>query len=127
MSKSTDDHDYVFRDGELVSEFEDMYRNSTPTLWHQDEQNNWIEVRLMRQILKDLGRFDQIHDFGCGTGHYLDLMVNHSLETKGNSYGYDVSATACESARTSCPITSHCLGIFRRTSSLTGIYCWKTA
>ncbi len=106
MSKSTDYHDYVFRDGKLVGEFEEMYRNSAATPWHQDEQQDWIDVRLTREILKDLGRFDQIHDFGCGTGHYLDLIVKHSLEANGKSYGYDVSVTACEKAASFFPRSS---------------------
>jgi hypothetical protein len=46
-----------------------------------------------------LGRFDEIHDFGSGTGHYLDLVAKHSLATNGKCYGYDVSATACEKAK----------------------------
>jgi hypothetical protein len=98
LKKSTDYHDYVFRKGKLVAEFEEMYRNSATVPWHQDEQEHWIDVRLTKEILQDMGRFDQIHDFGCGTGHYLDLMVKHSLATNGKSYGYDVSATACEKA-----------------------------
>ncbi len=98
MKKSTDYHDYVFRGGKLIGEFEEMYRNSATTPWHQDEQENWIDVRLTKEILQDLGRFDQIHDFGCGTGHYLDLIVRHSLAINGKSYGYDLSATACEKA-----------------------------
>jgi hypothetical protein len=98
LNKSTDYHDYVFREGKLVGEFEEMYRNSATTPWHQDEQEHWIDVRLTKKILQDLGRFQQIHDFGCGTGDYLDLMAKHSLTTNGKSYGYDVSATACEKA-----------------------------
>ena len=91
MTISTDYHDYVFRDGKLVGEFEEMYRNSATTPWHQDEQDNWIDVRLTKEMLRDLGRFDAIYDFGCGTGHFFDLMVKHSLSTNGKSYGYDVS------------------------------------
>lgn len=98
MNKSTNYHDYVFRDGKLVGEFEEMYRNSATTPWHQDEQENWIDVRLTKELLRDLGRFAEIHDFGCGTGHYLDLVVKHSLEANGKGYGYDVSVTACEKA-----------------------------
>ncbi len=106
LNKSTDYHHYVFREGKLVAEFEEMYRNSATIPWHQDEQENWIDVRLTKEILQDIGRFDQIHDFGCGTGHYLDLMVKHSLATNGKSYGYDVSATACEKAASLFPHSS---------------------
>lgn len=106
MNKSTDYHDYVFRDGTLVGEFEEMYRNSATTPWHQDEQDHWIDVRLTREMLQDLGRFDEIYDFGCGTGHFLDLMLKHSLATNGKSYGYDVSATACEKAASNFPHSS---------------------
>jgi len=51
----------------------------------------------------DLGRFDQIQDFGFGTGHYLDLTVKHSLSTAEKSYCYDVSVTACEEAASYFP------------------------
>ena len=106
MAVSTDYHDYVFRNGELVGEFEEMYRNSTTTPWHQDEQENWIDLRITREILRNLGEFDEIHDFGCGTGHYLDLMVKNNLAINGKSYGYDVSATATVIAARNFPHSS---------------------
>ena len=99
MNKSTDYHDYVFRDGKLVGEFEDMYRNSAATPWHQDEQANWMDVRLTGEMLRDLGRFDEIHDLGCGIGHYLDLIVKQCLVSGGKGYGYDISPMACEQAQ----------------------------
>jgi SAM-dependent methyltransferase len=99
MNKSTDYHDYVFRDGKLVGEFEDMYRKSATTPWHQDEQATWMDVRLTGEMLRDLGSFDEIHDFGCGTGHYLDLMVKQCLVAGGKGYGYDISPTACDQAQ----------------------------
>jgi len=98
MNQSTDYHDYVFRDGKLVGEFEEMYRNSAITPWHQDEQADWIDVRLTKELLKDLGKFDEIHDLGCGTGHYLNIMAQYCLSNNGRSYGYDISKTACERA-----------------------------
>ena len=56
MTKSTDYHDYVFRNGQLVGEFEEMYRNSSSTPWNQDKQEEWIDIKLTLQILKDLMR-----------------------------------------------------------------------
>jgi hypothetical protein len=63
VNKSTDYHDYVFREGRLAGEFEEMYRNSAIAPWHQNEQENWIDVRLTKEFFQDLGRFVQIHHF----------------------------------------------------------------
>ncbi len=82
-----------------MGKFEEMYVNSLTSPWHQNEQEHWIDVRLAKEILQVLGRFDEIHDFGCGTGHYLDLVAKHSIATNGKCYGYDISATACEKAK----------------------------
>ena len=104
MSKSKDYHDYVFRDGKLVGEFEEMYRHSATVPWHQDEQENWIDIRLTREMLKDLGSYDEIHDLGCGTGHYLELIKRDFLLPEGKGYGYDLSVTACNLARDLFPL-----------------------
>ena len=103
MKKSTDDHDYFFSNGKLVGEFEVMYRNSATTPWHQDEQANRMDVRLTGEMLRDLGSFDEICDLGCGTGHYLDLMVKKCLVSGGKGYGYDISPTACGQAQRQFP------------------------
>ena len=34
--QSTDYHDFVFQEGKLVGEFEQMYRKSAQVPWHQD-------------------------------------------------------------------------------------------
>ncbi len=104
MSKSIDYHDYVFRDGKLVGEFEEMYRNSEIVPWHQDEQDSWIDVRLTKEMIRDIGaNLDQIHDLGCGTGHYLNLIAAEFLAPQGTSYGYDISETACQMAANTFP------------------------
>ncbi|MGD9622973.1 MAG: trans-aconitate 2-methyltransferase [Mycolicibacterium sp.] len=104
MNDSIDYHDYVFRDGKLVGEFEAMYQNSAIVPWHQDEQGNWMDVRLTREILRELGsKFDEIHDLGCGTGNYLDLIAREFLSPGGENFGYDISATACKRAAESFP------------------------
>lgn len=103
MSKSQDYHDYVFRDGRLVGEFEEMYRNSSTIPWHQDEQANWLDVRLTKELIRDLGKYEEIHDLGCGTGHYLNLIAEDFLDGGGTGYGYDISETACNKARQNFP------------------------
>lgn len=100
---SKDYHDYVFRDGQLVGKFEEMYRYSEAVPWHQDQQHDWIDVRLTVDLLKDLGTFEEIHDLGAGLGHYLALMRSHVGDKNCRGYGYDVSETACAKARMAFP------------------------
>lgn len=95
MNKSTDYHDYVFRDGHLVGQFEETYQNSSTTPWHQDEQENLMDVRLTVELISDLDKFDEIHDFGWGMGHYLEIMSTGRLVADGKSFSYDISETAC--------------------------------
>ncbi|MFL6601406.1 MAG: class I SAM-dependent methyltransferase [Steroidobacteraceae bacterium] len=96
---STDYHDYVFRDGALVGEFDAMYRHSEGVPWHQDEQRDWVDVRLTVEMLRGLGPFTHIHDLGCGLGYYLDLLRNALGSPDCRAFGYDISATACDKAR----------------------------
>lgn len=99
VEDSKDYHDYVFRDGKLVGEFEAMYRNSEGTPWHQDEQENWVDVRLTTEMLRDVEPFTEIHDLGCGLGHYLAIMRRAVGANAYECYGYDIAETACVKAR----------------------------
>lgn len=101
--KSSDYHDYVIRDGKLIGEFEQMYRHSENVPWHQNEQADWIDVRLTTQLLQDLAPFDEIHDLGCGLGYYLALLRQNAGSTACRAFGYDISPTACEKARALFP------------------------
>lgn len=96
--RSRDYHDYVFRDGKLVGEFEEMYRHSAGVPWHQDEQADWMDVRLTAEMLRDLGGYDEIHDLGCGLGYYLALLRRIAGRANCRGFGYDVSSTACGQA-----------------------------
>jgi SAM-dependent methyltransferase len=100
---SKDYHDYVFRDGKLVGEFEAMYRHSESIPWHQDQQANWADVRLTGELLSDIGPFDEIHDLGCGLGYYLSLIGERVGTGNCQCFGYDISETACIKAKQKFP------------------------
>ncbi len=100
---SSDYHDYVIRDGKLIGEFEEMYRHSAGVPWHQHEQEEWVDVRLTVEMLKDVAPFDEVHDLGCGLGYYLALMRKHVGSAHCLAIGYDISATACAQARVLFP------------------------
>ena len=56
----------------MVGEFEAMYQNSNAVPWHQDEQEGWVDIRLTKEMLKNIESFDGIHDLARGFGHYLN-------------------------------------------------------
>jgi SAM-dependent methyltransferase len=62
-----------------------------------------VDVRLTKEMIRDTGQVDQIHDLGCGTGHYLNLISDDYLAPAGVSFGYDISETACEKAAINFP------------------------
>lgn len=96
--KSTSYHDYVFKDGKLLGRFDDMYKYSSSTPWHQDEQENWIDVLFTKELLKN-NSYEEIHDFGCGLGYYLNILDNIINTKSTKCYGYDISQTACNKAK----------------------------
>jgi SAM-dependent methyltransferase len=98
--QSDDYHDYVIKNGRLIGEFDQMYRKSQNVPWHQDEQENWLDVRVAIELLKQYGPFDFISDFGSGYGYFLN-QINQNLGT-GNPvlYGYDISKAACAKGST---------------------------
>ena len=100
---SKDYHDYVIRDGRLIGEFEAMYRHAEGVPWHQDEQASWMDVRLTTEMLRDLPKFSEVHDLSCGLGYYLDLLLKAAGTKGARGYGYDISSTACEKARSLFP------------------------
>lgn len=100
---STDYHDYVFRDGRLVGDFEGMYRHSTEAPWHQDEQAGWLDVRLTLELLRDFPQFSTLRDYGSGLGHYLSILQASGLFASPSATGFDISATACQRAQASFP------------------------
>lgn len=92
---SDDYHDYVIKNGKLIGEFDQMYRKSGNIPWHQDEQENWLDIRLTIELLKEYGPFGQISDFGSGYGYLLKHIARYCGINDSALYGYDVSKTAC--------------------------------
>jgi len=95
---SRDYHDFVIRDGRLIGEFEQMYRKSADIPWHQDEQDDWMDVRLITQLLKDYAPFDYICDLGCGLGYFLDILSSRVGRKGCRTVGYEMSKTCREKA-----------------------------
>jgi len=110
-----DYHDFVIKDGCLIGEFEQMYQKSLDVPWHQDQQENCLDVRLAVELIQEYGPFDVICDFGCGLGYFLNVVAEHCGGTECVLYGYDISQTACIKGRSIFPdISFHCFDLMHK-------------
>ena len=96
---SNDYHNFVIKDGKLVAEFEQMYKKSKEIPWHQNEMENWLDIKTTIQILNGCGCFEYFFDFGCGLGHFLDIIKKHLGSENCKALGYDISQTCCKKAK----------------------------
>lgn len=84
---SEDYHDYVFRQGKLVGEFEQMYCKAKEIPWHQDKIADELDLSIARSFARVRSPYDTILDVGCGLGYFA-----YELSGLGrNVYGIDVS------------------------------------
>lgn len=100
---SKDYHDYVIKNGELIGDFENMYKFSESIPWHQNEQDNWKDVLLSLCILRSYSPFKNIYDIGCGLGYFANILYKNLGYEETSVTGYDVSTTACNKAKIMFP------------------------
>lgn len=104
MKHSTDYHDYVFKNGRLIGQFEQMYRYSKDIPWHQDKNAvsfiSHADIAFLRQF-----RYESICDVGCGFGYFTNRLHNElsSNEGKPKVTGIDISQTAIKKAKNLFP------------------------
>lgn len=93
-SPSADYHDYVFKGGKLVGEFDAMYQNSDEVPWHQDESAFAFFSDMTLTVIKSI-QYTSFLELGCGLG-YFTRRVRESLADPQavRVYGADVSGQA---------------------------------
>ena len=97
MNNKKDYHEYVFNDGKLIGKFEEMYRYSKNTPWHQDEIENFPDISISKTILNIKSPYDSVLEIGCGLGYYLN-EIEGMCKNKEKIWGADISNTAIEKA-----------------------------
>lgn len=100
---SSDYHDYVIKNGKLIGEFEQMYQKSENIPWHQNSQQNWLDIRLTVELLKEYCPFNVILDFGSGYGYFLHQISETCGSCSPVLYGYELSNTACKRGKSVFP------------------------
>lgn len=102
-----DYHDYVIKDGKLIGNFDEMYKECENP-WHQREDaaisySRWDTVR----TIKNYG-IKNVLECGCGLGFFTKLMADLCPESKIT--GMDVSPNAIRRAKEMFPHIHFCAG-----------------
>ena len=101
MSKYEKYQDYVIKDGRLVGEFDEMYKDFEDP-WEQSTRETYAaEKAIAINSVKALG-LKNILEFGCGFGYYSN-NIKKSLPYTSNVVGIDISETAIKKAKTLHP------------------------
>lgn len=91
-----DYHRFVFNGGQLVGEFDEMYRRSTEVPWHQDRKSRSVYVRVSLDILQYLeGPVRRVLEVGSGLGYIAEQLAENHPEV----VGVELSAEAVRQAR----------------------------
>jgi len=94
-----DYHDYVFKDGKFVGDFDNMYRHAKGIPWDQDTRCDHWYAQVGMFMLKAHAPYDSILEIGCGLGYIaakLKALVGHANPCID---AFDVSPEAIRRAR----------------------------
>jgi trans-aconitate methyltransferase len=102
MSKKNQDyHDYVIKDGELIADFDNMYKNCSDP-WPENEMdmnNNCASLRLKQLITQY--NFSKVLSLGSGKGNHLDWLTRNLKNSEVT--GVEISRTAVIQSRKDFP------------------------
>jgi len=98
MTKHARYQDYVIKDGELIGEFEEMYRNFDDPWEQTTREGNALEKMIGVELLKKYSHNRPL-EYGCGFGEYTNKLY-HAL---GYAGGVDISDTAIKKAKKRYP------------------------
>jgi trans-aconitate methyltransferase len=99
--KSQDYHDYVIRNGELIGDFDNMYKNCSDP-WPEDEKdmnNNPASLRLKQLINQH--KLSKVLSLGSGKGNHIDWLTRDIENSEVT--GVEISQTAVYQSRIDFP------------------------
>lgn len=95
---SKDYHDFVFQNGQLIGEFEQMYQKSEEVPWHQDKSPDTWHGRIATNVIEaafEMGEVKSVLEVGVGFGNILAKLARPGVQFKG----LDISPTAIGKAK----------------------------
>lgn len=105
MTKYARYQDYVIKNGVLVGEFEEMYKDFEDPWQQTTREKHSIEKRIGLDLIKEY-EYKRIIEFGCGFGGY----TNQLNEIAGDALGIDISETAISKAKEKYPKVNFTVG-----------------
>jgi len=90
--------DYVIKDGELIAEFEQMYKDFEDPWEQTSREKDSIEKTIGIELIKRYGH-KRVLEYGCGFGYY----TNEINKITGCAGGVDISSTAISKAKVDYP------------------------
>lgn len=90
--------DYVIKDGKLVGEFEEMYKDFADPWEQTTRERSAYEKLIGLELLKKDNRKNPL-EYGCGFGDYTEEIRS----SVGKASGIDISYTAIEKAKQRYP------------------------
>jgi SAM-dependent methyltransferase len=86
--------DYVIRNGRLIGEFDEMYRDFEDPWEQSARENDALDKTIGLELLKKYGHHRPL-EYGCGLGHYTARLHDEL----GAAAGLDISETAIAKAK----------------------------
>ena len=84
MGKDAEDyHDYVFKGGKLLGEFEQMYKKAKNIPWHQNRIPGEMDVHLLKTFVRQKAPYSTILDVGCGLGYFANELSEFGRKVYG--------------------------------------------
>lgn len=93
MVKYSKYQDYVIKDGKLVGEFEQMYKDFDDPWEQSEKENHASDKSVCINLVEAFGR-NNVIEFGCGFGQLTDRL----RKICPNTIGLDISQTAIKKA-----------------------------
>jgi predicted TPR repeat methyltransferase len=107
MKKHNRYQDYVIKDGQLVGEFEEMYRDYDDP-WEQSERERYASEKAVATNLIEAFKRCNVIEFGCGFGQLTERIRKICPKTTG----VDISKTAIKKAQKRYPDGDFLVGKF---------------
>ena len=112
MNNSESHHDYVIKNGKLVGNWEDLYKNIDDP-WMQSRLDHRLDTRRQISIigstrLRAEFNISKVLEFGCGFGYITQSLTDLNFD----SLGIDISNQAIAKAKQINPASKYLVGEF---------------